>query len=72
MSDMSTQDKLLVKAEEAAAMLGMGRSTLYAMVKEGRAPAPVKMGALTRWRVADLQQHVQAMQTTRPSTPGAD
>lgn len=72
MTDHSIQDKLLVKADEAAAMLGVGRSTLYTMVSNGSAPAPVKIGTMTRWKVADLQQHVQAMQTTRSSTPGAD
>jgi predicted DNA-binding transcriptional regulator AlpA len=62
---MSDQpDKILVAAKEAAEMLSMGRSTFWKAVKEKQAPAPVKLGGLTRWRVADLRQHVQAMPTT--------
>lgn len=72
MTDHSIQDKLLVKVDEAAAMLGCGRSTFWARVRAGRYPAPVKDGGSTRWKLADLQQHVQAMQTTRSSTPDAD
>ncbi len=55
---------LLVAADEAARMLGVGRSTLWALVKRKAAPPPVKIGGLTRWRVADLQQHVQAIPPT--------
>jgi predicted DNA-binding transcriptional regulator AlpA len=61
-----SEEKILVPAEEAARMLSMGRSTFWKAVKDQLAPAPVKIGGLTRWRVADLKQHVQAMQTTRP------
>lgn len=57
-------DKILVPAEEAAKMLSMGRSTFWKAVKERLVPAPVKIGGLTRWRVSDLTQHVQAMPTT--------
>lgn len=72
MSDMSTTTKLLVGAEDAAAMMGCGRSTFWARVRAGKYPAPVKDCGSTRWRVSDLQQHVQAMPTTRPSARGAE
>lgn len=72
MSDHSTQRRLLVGAEEAAAMMGCGRSTFWKRVREGHYPAPVKDAGSTRWRVLDLEQHVQAMPTTRPSASGAD
>lgn len=65
MSDL-TEQKLLVPAAEAAKMLSIGRSTFWARVKDGLAPAPVHIGGLTRWRVSDLQRHVQAMPTTNP------
>lgn len=64
-------DTILVTAAGAAKMLAMGRSTFWANVKIGKLPQPVRIGGLTRWRVTDLQQHVQAMPTTTPSD-GAD
>jgi predicted DNA-binding transcriptional regulator AlpA len=67
MSDLSTENRLLVGAVQAAAMMGCGRSTFWQRVRSGAYPAPVKDCGSTRWRVADLQQHVQAMPTTRPS-----
>lgn len=60
-----SEQKLLVPAAEAAKILAMGKSTFWAKVKAGLVPAPVHLGGLTRWRVSDLQQHVQAMSTTR-------
>jgi predicted DNA-binding transcriptional regulator AlpA len=64
-------DKLLVKDTEAAAMLSMGRSTFWEAVRKKLLPEPVKIGGLTRWRVADLLAVVQASPTTRPSTAAA-
>jgi predicted DNA-binding transcriptional regulator AlpA len=66
------ENKLLVGADEAAAMMGCGRSTFWARVRAGRYPAPVKDCGSTRWRVADLQQHVQAMSTTTPSARASE
>lgn len=60
-STPTPENKLLVPATEAAQMLSIGRSTFWKRVKAGDVPAPVHIGGLTRWRVSDLQQHVQAM-----------
>jgi predicted DNA-binding transcriptional regulator AlpA len=63
---MSTE-KILVTAEEAAEMLSIGKSTLWREVKEGNLPKPIKLGSITRWRVADLQASV-ARQANPPTT----
>lgn len=52
--DTNMHDKILVPASEAAAMLSMGKSTFWREVARGNVPEPVKIGGLTRWRVADL------------------
>jgi len=57
---MSEPTKLLVTAEEAARMLSMGRSTFWRNVSAGIFPQPVRIGGLTRWRVADLVRMVDA------------
>lgn len=59
--------KILVPATEAARMLSMGKSTFWREVKLRHLPAPVKIGGLTRWRVADLQRCV-ADQANQPTT----
>jgi len=58
---------LLISDREAASLLSMGRSTFWREVKAGNLPQPVKIGGLTRWRVADLQRCVDEL---RPD--GAD
>lgn len=45
-------------------MLSIGKSTFWDHVRRNLAPQPVKVGGLTRWRVSDLQRHVQAMSPT--------
>jgi predicted DNA-binding transcriptional regulator AlpA len=60
-----TLEKILIPASEAAQLLSMGRSTFWRHVANGSVPGPVKVGGLTRWRVADLRQFAQlASQTT--------
>ncbi|MDO9400898.1 MAG: helix-turn-helix domain-containing protein [Polaromonas sp.] len=53
--------KILVPAAEAAAMLSIGKSTLWREVKANRLPAPVKFGGVTRWRVSDLQNFIDSL-----------
>lgn len=48
------EDRILVPAGEAAVLCSMGKSTFWREVARGTIPAPVKIGGLTRWRVADL------------------
>ncbi len=63
-------EKVLMRDKEAAKLLGIGRTTLWNNVKKGEAPAPVKFGGATRWRVADLLAFVANLPTTS-STPAS-
>ena len=49
---------------EAASMLSISRSTLYALAKQG-AIVPVKLGSATRWRHDDLIR----LASGRPASP---
>jgi len=64
---MTTENKLLVPAAEAAQMLSMGKSTFWREVKSKNLPEPVKIGGLTRWRVSDLQRCI-AGPANQPTT----
>lgn len=65
-SAMPPEKRLLVPATEAAQMLSMGKSTFWKNVREQKLPPPVHIGGLTRWRVSDLQQCLQATAPTSP------
>lgn len=58
-------DRILITANEAATLLTIGRSTFWAYVAKGKLPQPVKIGGLTRWRVADLQRHFASPDQTQ-------
>ena len=61
---MTANDKILIPASEAAALLSMGKSTFFREVARGNVPGPLKIGGLTRWRVADLHRFVQPANLT--------
>lgn len=46
--------KLLLTAEEAAERLGIGRTTMFALIRSGEVPS-VSIGRLRRIRAADLE-----------------
>lgn len=57
----------LIRDTETAAILGCSRATVWALVKTGKIPAPVKIGSMTRWRLSDIQIVIdQAIE--KPST----
>jgi excisionase family DNA binding protein len=57
-------DKLLVRPDEAAALLGIGRSKVYAMLAAGELPA-VRVGRLTRVPVTELRRWVADRSVSR-------
>ena len=45
----------MIDLAEIVAQLGLSRSTIFRMVKSGRFPAPLRVGArAVRWREADV------------------
>jgi predicted DNA-binding transcriptional regulator AlpA len=58
---------IAVSAPKAAELLSIGRSTFWKLVSEGSLPQGIKIGGSTRWLVSDLEQHLLASRTTRPS-----
>ena len=65
-------DQVLMRDKEAAKLLGIGKTTLWNNVKKGEAPAPIKIGGSTRWRVADLLAFVANAPTTLPNNNGKE
>jgi prophage regulatory protein len=44
----------LVRLSELTQMMGVSRSTIYLMVKQGRFPQPVHFGRTSAWRLTDI------------------
>lgn len=59
---MTAVTPMLLRANQVAAALGIGRSTLWRWVKEGKLPKPVKWQGVTVWRVKDLEEMIDGMQ----------
>ncbi len=52
----TTSNSRAVRAKEAAAFLGIGKSTFWRWVKEGRIPKGISLSSrATVWRVEELE-----------------
>ncbi|SNS09957.1 DNA binding domain-containing protein, excisionase family [Geodermatophilus pulveris] len=61
-------DPLLLTPEEAAAVLRLGRTTVYALMKAGELHA-VHIGRSCRLSRAELERYVQHLQAAPPPQP---
>lgn len=50
----------LLSADEAATMAGVGRRTWWRYVSSGKAPGPVRLGGVVRWRKTELAAWIAA------------
>lgn len=49
-----------VRLPQVLAVLPISRSTWWAWIKEGKAPAGIKLSPrITAWRVEDIKQHLE-------------
>ena len=59
--------QILLTDRQVAETLNIGRSTLWRWLDQGKAPSPVRLNGVTRWREADIaafiEQAVAAGQT---------
>lgn len=53
--------KKLISARETAAFYGIGQSTLWRWIGEGRVPQPIRIGRRTFWDSETLEQHVNSL-----------
>lgn len=55
----------LLSVKEAAALLSVGKSTMWSYLKHENAPKPIKLGRSTRYRYSDLVEFIKSCQTFR-------
>jgi excisionase family DNA binding protein len=66
--DVLANDPLLLTPEEAARILRIGRTTIYALMKSG-ALHPVHIGRSCRLARAELERYVNRLQAPPPPPP---
>lgn len=57
----------LIPFFQVSIKVGMGRSRVYALIGEGNFPAPVKIGASSRWLVSEIDAYIAQLAATRNS-----
>lgn len=58
---LTQSDKALARRRQVEQLVQLSRSTIYAAVKAGTFPAPVRIGArAVAWRLADVEQWLAA------------
>ena len=55
---LKTPETLLINANEAAILLGIGRSLFYSLNSEGKLPAPKRLGSRVLWSKKELEEWV--------------
>jgi excisionase family DNA binding protein len=63
-----SSDPLLLTPEEAATVLRLGRTTVYALMKAGDLQ-PVHIGRSCRLSRAELERYVRGLEAPRPVPP---
>ncbi len=54
--------KRVLRRPEVEARTGLARSTLYQRIKDGRFPAPIRIGArAVAWREEDVEQWLSSL-----------
>jgi excisionase family DNA binding protein len=62
---MDANTDTLLTANEVAAFLQIGRVTLYRHISDGKIPAPIKIGALSRWPKSEILNVIEAAKAAR-------
>jgi excisionase family DNA binding protein len=66
--DVLTSETLLLTPEEAAQVLRVGRTTLYALIQDGHL-RPVHIGRSCRLSRAELERYVERLEAAAPAPP---
>jgi predicted DNA-binding transcriptional regulator AlpA len=63
-------DDRLVPINEVKRLTGIGKSKLYASIRTGEFPAPVRCGASSRWLLSEISQWIRQRVAARDALPG--
>lgn len=55
-------DRLLIPLNDVCRLVGLGRSQIYTMVRQGKFPRPVRLGRrCSRWRMEAIRAWVEGL-----------
>ena len=55
------ESRRIIRREEVTRLTGIARATLYKLVKEGKFPAPLRLGERSvGWRLSDIDEWLAA------------
>ena len=60
--------KRVLRMSDLVALLGLNQSTIYALIKKGRFPAPFKLfdgGRATGWLESDIEEYIKTRSELR-------
>ena len=55
----------LLKFAEVSQRVGLGRSAIYSRIAKGHFPAPIKVGAASRWPLSEIEAWLALAVETR-------
>ena len=62
--DRQPEEYRLIDRAEVQKILGIGKSTVFRMVNDGRLPQPIRIGSnCIRWRVKDVLAAIEKLET---------
>lgn len=65
---MTKQSLRLLRRHEVEGIVGFSRSTMYAMIKDGTFPAPLRIGQrAVAWPESSICEWIASRSTTRPT-----
>lgn len=62
--DVAQLETSLLNIKTLMATTGLSRSTIYAKVRAGALPAPIKIGGCIRWSSSSVRQWIESLATS--------
>jgi len=69
MSEKTQENQYLLSAKELSQRLGVSISSIYQWRKSQGFPAPLALGAISRWRWGDVLEWLDARPRVQPAPP---
>jgi prophage regulatory protein len=62
----------LLRTRDVMQMLGVGRTTLYRWMGDGKFPAPIKIGETNRWHLSEIEAWIPMANKWLTKSPELD
>lgn len=59
----------LLRLPDVRDKLKLGRTAIYALVKRGELPQPVKLGTASAWPEHEIDAYIERLMSERPASP---